>query len=187
MCPARGVSGQSRSALRNVAIDRLYYRAKGYFTGRELYFFDPSGNHTAKVYGSYGRFYEEIPMDLVIRSYSYERQPRIINYDPLSTLPDRQRAGIGAGRHAGGNGTGDRGAAGWPVRRALVAKRARRRPGRVAQPLAMRQVLRVERALRGRVGHGFMVAPDDERCVTRVTERSVMSALAKIWSTTLSS
>jgi len=31
------------------------------------------------VYGSYGRFYEEVPMDLVIRSFSYERQPRIIN------------------------------------------------------------------------------------------------------------
>ena len=29
---------------RKIPIDRLYYRAKGYFTGRELYFFDPSGN-----------------------------------------------------------------------------------------------------------------------------------------------
>lgn len=52
------------------------------------FIFDPSGNHTAKLYGSYGRFYEEIPMDLVIRSYSYERQPRIINYSPTSTTPD---------------------------------------------------------------------------------------------------
>lgn len=50
--------------------------------------FDPSGSHQAKVFGSYGRFYEEIPMDLVIRSYSYERQPRIINYDPTSNVPD---------------------------------------------------------------------------------------------------
>ena len=31
-------------AEKKVAIDRLYYRAKGYFPGRELYFFDPSGN-----------------------------------------------------------------------------------------------------------------------------------------------
>jgi catechol 2,3-dioxygenase-like lactoylglutathione lyase family enzyme len=31
-------------AERKVRIDRLYYRAKGFFTGRELYFFDPSGN-----------------------------------------------------------------------------------------------------------------------------------------------
>jgi len=49
---------------------------------------DPSGAHRMKVFGSYGRFYEEIPMDLVIRSYSYERQPRIINYSPTSTTPD---------------------------------------------------------------------------------------------------
>jgi TonB dependent receptor/Carboxypeptidase regulatory-like domain/TonB-dependent Receptor Plug Domain len=46
------------------------------------------GAQRAKVFASYGRFYEEIPMDLVIRSYSYERQPRIINYDPVSTHPD---------------------------------------------------------------------------------------------------
>ena len=50
--------------------------------------FDPKGDHTSKVYGSYGRFYEQIPMDLVIRSYSYERQPRIINYSPTSVTPD---------------------------------------------------------------------------------------------------
>ena len=29
---------------RNVAIDHLTYRARGVFTGRELYLFDPSGN-----------------------------------------------------------------------------------------------------------------------------------------------
>lgn len=49
---------------------------------------DPSGQHTTKIMGSYGRYYEEIPMDLVIRSFSYERQPRIINYSPTSTTPD---------------------------------------------------------------------------------------------------
>src|SRR6266566_402789 len=27
-----------------IPIDRLYYRGKGFFTGRELYFFDPTGN-----------------------------------------------------------------------------------------------------------------------------------------------
>src|SRR6266550_1665234 len=50
--------------------------------------FDPQGAHRMKLFGSYGRFYEEIPMDLVIRSFSYERQPRIINYSPTSTTPD---------------------------------------------------------------------------------------------------
>jgi hypothetical protein len=29
---------------KNVKIDELYYRKGGYFPGRELYFFDPSGN-----------------------------------------------------------------------------------------------------------------------------------------------
>ena len=51
---------------------------------------DPTGAHRMKVYGSFGQFYEEIPMDLVIRSYSYERQPRIINYSPTSVKPDPQ-------------------------------------------------------------------------------------------------
>lgn len=58
------------------------------FAPRLGFVFDPSGNHTAKLFGSYGRFYEEIPMDLVIRSYSYERQPRIVNYSPTSLVPD---------------------------------------------------------------------------------------------------
>lgn len=49
---------------------------------------DPSGTGKTKVFGSYGRYYEEIPMDLVIRSFSYERQPRIINYSPTSVTPD---------------------------------------------------------------------------------------------------
>ncbi len=52
------------------------------------FIWDPSGVHKTKVFGSYGRFYEEIPMDLVIRSFSYERQPRIINYNRTSTAPD---------------------------------------------------------------------------------------------------
>ncbi len=29
---------------RHIPVDNLVYRAKGFFTGRELYFFDPSGN-----------------------------------------------------------------------------------------------------------------------------------------------
>ena len=49
---------------------------------------DPSATHKSKVYASYGKYYEEIPMDLVIRSFSYERQPRIVNYDPTSVAPD---------------------------------------------------------------------------------------------------
>ncbi len=58
------------------------------FAPRAGVIWDPSKDHKTKVFGSYGRFYEELPMDLVIRSFSYERQPRIINYDPTSNVPD---------------------------------------------------------------------------------------------------
>jgi Carboxypeptidase regulatory-like domain/TonB dependent receptor/TonB-dependent Receptor Plug Domain len=54
---------------------------------------DPTKDQKTKVFGSFGRFYEEIPMDLVIRSYSYERQPHIINFDPLDFHPDAQAEG----------------------------------------------------------------------------------------------
>jgi carboxypeptidase family protein/TonB-dependent receptor-like protein len=49
---------------------------------------DPSAAGRAKVYGSYGRYYEQIPMDLVIRSFSFERQARIFNFSPTSTTPN---------------------------------------------------------------------------------------------------
>jgi hypothetical protein len=49
---------------------------------------DPTKDSKTKVYGSYGRYYEQLSMDLVIRSFSYERQPKIVNYSPTSTTPD---------------------------------------------------------------------------------------------------
>ncbi len=49
---------------------------------------DPTKDSRTKVFGSFGYFYEQIPMDLVIRSYSNERQAVIYNYDPTSTVPD---------------------------------------------------------------------------------------------------
>jgi len=49
---------------------------------------DPTKDNKTKVFGSFGYFYEQIPMDLVIRSFSYERQPRIVNYDPVGVAPD---------------------------------------------------------------------------------------------------
>ena len=52
------------------------------------FLWDPSKDQKTRVYGSFGRFYEEIPMDLVIRSYSYERQPHIINFSPTDFHPD---------------------------------------------------------------------------------------------------
>ncbi len=57
------------------------------FAPRFGFTWDPSRDQKTKVYGSFGRFYEEIPMDLVIRSYSYERQPHIFNYSPTDFHP----------------------------------------------------------------------------------------------------
>jgi len=58
------------------------------YAPRVGFIWDPTGDHRSKVFGSMGKFYEEIPMDLVIRSFSYERQPRIVNYDPTGIQPD---------------------------------------------------------------------------------------------------
>jgi hypothetical protein len=52
------------------------------------FIWDPSGEGHSKVYGSYGHYYEQIPMDLVVRSFSFERQTRIFNYSPTATAPD---------------------------------------------------------------------------------------------------
>lgn len=49
---------------------------------------DPTKDGRSKVFGSYGRYYEEIPMDLVIRSFSFERQARVFNFSPTSATPD---------------------------------------------------------------------------------------------------
>lgn len=48
----------------------------------------PGSEGHSKLYGSFGQYYEQIPMDLVIRSFAQERQARIFNYDPVSTRPD---------------------------------------------------------------------------------------------------
>jgi len=52
------------------------------------FIWDPSREGRSKLYGSYGRYYEQIPMDLVIRSFSFERQARIVNFSPTGTTPD---------------------------------------------------------------------------------------------------
>lgn len=58
------------------------------FAPRVGVIWSPGKDRKTKVFGSYGHYYEEIPMDLVIRSFSFERQPRVNNFDPLSIVPD---------------------------------------------------------------------------------------------------
>ncbi len=61
---------------------------KNDFAPRFGFAWDPTKDQKTKVYGSYGRYYEQLSMDLVIRSFSYERQPRIVNYSPTSVTPN---------------------------------------------------------------------------------------------------
>ncbi|HVT05236.1 MAG TPA: TonB-dependent receptor [Thermoanaerobaculia bacterium] len=58
------------------------------FAPRLGFTWDPSGDHKSRIFASAGRYYEQIPMDLVIRSFSFERQPVIINFNRNSTTPD---------------------------------------------------------------------------------------------------
>jgi hypothetical protein len=59
---------------------------------------DPTAGGRSKVFGSYGRYYEQIPMDLVIRSFSFERQARIFNFSRTATTPDAAaEAALGEG------------------------------------------------------------------------------------------
>ncbi len=67
------------------------------FAPRVGFTWDPFCDNRTKVFGSFGYFYEQIPMDLVIRSYSSERQATIYNFDPTSTTPNVDAATIAVG------------------------------------------------------------------------------------------
>lgn len=54
------------------------------------FIWDPKSDGRSKLYGSFGRYYEQIPMDLVVRSYSIERQARIFNFSATGTTPDAE-------------------------------------------------------------------------------------------------
>jgi hypothetical protein len=49
---------------------------------------DWAGKGQDKVFMSLSRFYEQVPLDLVIRSFSDESNPTIFNYSPTSLTPD---------------------------------------------------------------------------------------------------
>lgn len=49
---------------------------------------DFKGRGQDKVYASYSRYYEQLPLDLVIRSFSVERNPTTYNYSATAMAPD---------------------------------------------------------------------------------------------------
>lgn len=49
---------------------------------------DWAGKGQDKLYLSLSRFYEQVPLDLVIRSFSDESNPTIFNFSPTSLVPD---------------------------------------------------------------------------------------------------
>lgn len=55
-------------AERNVHVDELIYRGKGFFTGRELYFFDPSGNRLELRDPTWQEGMPEPSFDEIVRS-----------------------------------------------------------------------------------------------------------------------
>lgn len=50
--------------------------------------YDFRGKGQDKVYGSFSRFYEQVPLDLVIRSFSVERNPTTYNFSSTAYAPD---------------------------------------------------------------------------------------------------
>jgi catechol 2,3-dioxygenase-like lactoylglutathione lyase family enzyme len=53
---------------KNIPIVELTYRAKGYFTGRELYFHDPSGNRLELRDPTWQKGMPEPPFEEIVRS-----------------------------------------------------------------------------------------------------------------------
>ena len=53
---------------RQMTIDQLVYRAKGFFTGQELYFFDPSGNRLELRNPDWSEGMPEPTFDEIVRS-----------------------------------------------------------------------------------------------------------------------
>ena len=49
--------------------------------------YDWKGKGQDKIYLSLSRFYEQLPMDLVLRSFNLERNPDVFNTDPTSLVP----------------------------------------------------------------------------------------------------
>jgi Carboxypeptidase regulatory-like domain/TonB dependent receptor-like, beta-barrel/TonB-dependent Receptor Plug Domain len=69
------------SGAKQIDLDKDYAPRLGFIWA-------PPGDAHQRLYGSWGRYYEQLSMDLVIRSFSFERQARIFNFSPTGTAPN---------------------------------------------------------------------------------------------------
>ncbi|MFN8012213.1 MAG: TonB-dependent receptor [Holophagaceae bacterium] len=61
---------------------------KDQWSPRLGFIWDFRGKGQDKLYGSFSRYYEQVPLDLVIRSFSVERNPTTYNFSATSFTPD---------------------------------------------------------------------------------------------------
>jgi outer membrane receptor for ferrienterochelin and colicin len=64
------------------------FSLKDEWSPRLGFIYDFRGKGQDKVYGSFSRYYEQVPLDLVIRSFSVERNPTTYNYSLTSYTPN---------------------------------------------------------------------------------------------------
>ena len=64
------------------------FTLKNEFAPRLGFISDFKGNGQDKVYGSFSRYYEQVPLDLVIRSFSVERNPTTYNFSATAYAPN---------------------------------------------------------------------------------------------------
>jgi hypothetical protein len=75
------------NALHEVALE-----LKDNWAPRLGFIWDPRGNGKSKIYGSWGKFYETIPMDMVIRSFGNEFL--VFSYNMNGALDDPNRTNV---------------------------------------------------------------------------------------------
>jgi outer membrane receptor for ferrienterochelin and colicin len=64
------------------------FSLKNEYAPRLGFIYDFRGHGQDKIYGSFSRYYEQVPLDLVIRSFSVERNPTTYNYSLTSYAPN---------------------------------------------------------------------------------------------------
>lgn len=64
------------------------FSLKNEYAPRLGFIYDFRGKGQDKVYGSFSRYYEQVPLDLVIRSFSVERNPTTYNYSATAYAPN---------------------------------------------------------------------------------------------------